>query len=301
MSENTPSKKTAESNGADSKAGPSKAVTARPKDEQPKDEPSKDEPSKAVTARPKAGRVGVRSGREWTAGWKAFAGVAIPLVSTFAGVRIRNGEKLPRDGAFILAPNHYTNADPIIVGITMWKLGRVPRFLLKASLLRIPVFGAILRSLGMVGVERAGRGGAGALSAAIEHLRGGDTVIIYPEGTLTREPDMWPMRGKSGVVRAALESGAPVIPMAHWGAQKIIPRFSSRVRLFPRTVVDVIVGDPVDLSEWRGKPLDAATLTGATNAVMDAITALVEQLRGETAPTSRWDPAEHGQSEFGHP
>lgn len=242
-----------------------------------------------------------RNTPEWTAGWKVFAGFAIPIVSTFTGVRIRGGEHLPREGAFILAPNHYSNADPIVVGITLWKLARVPRFLLKASLLRIPVFGRILSSLGMVGVERAGRGGRGALTAAVDHLKGGDSVIIYPEGTLTRDPDLWPMRGKTGVVRAALESGAPVIPLAHWGAQRIIAPHSKRIRLVPRTVVDVLVGPPVDLSPWRGKPLDAATLSGATDAVMAAITALVEQLRGETARPERWDPADHGQSEFGRP
>ena len=107
------------------------------------------------------------------------------------------------------------------------------------------------------------------------------------------------MRGKSGAVRIALETGVPLIPAAHWGAQKILPRWSKRFSLFPRKTVDIIIGEPLDMSRWAGRPLDSATLSEATLHVMQAITALLEGLRGETAPVERWDPAAHGQSEFG--
>jgi 1-acyl-sn-glycerol-3-phosphate acyltransferase len=107
------------------------------------------------------------------------------------------------------------------------------------------------------------------------------------------------MRGKSGAVRLALELGIPVVPVAHWGTQNLMARYSKKLNVFPRHTIDVKVGDPVDLSEFAGKPLDNKTLTAATNKVMDAITALLEDLRGEKAPATRWNPAEHNQSETG--
>jgi 1-acyl-sn-glycerol-3-phosphate acyltransferase len=122
--------------------------------------------------------------------------------------------------------------------------------------------------------------------------------VIYPEGSLTRDPDSWPMRGKSGAVRTALDAGIPLVPAASWGAQKILPRYG-KISLFPRKDVTVVFGEPVDLSEFTGKPLDQATLTAATEKLMSAITALLEQLRGEKAPLERWDPSKHGQSETG--
>jgi 1-acyl-sn-glycerol-3-phosphate acyltransferase len=207
---------------------------------------------------------------------------------------------VPATGAFILAPNHASDFDPIVMGLSLWKAGRVPRFLAKASLFRVPVLGALLRSLGQIPVERAA-GGRASLDAADRLVDQGLAVIIYPEGTLTREPDLWPMRGKSGAVRLALESGVPIIPAAHWGVEQVMPRFSKKLSLAPRKRVDVVFGEPVDLSRWAGRAPDAVVLTEATEAVMAAITTLLQELRGGTPPTVRYDPAAHGQTEFGRP
>ncbi len=97
----------------------------------------------------------------------------------------------------------------------------------------------------------------------------------------------------------ALELGIPVVPIAHWGTQNVMARYSNKLNVFPRHTSDVKVGDPVDLSEFAGKPLDNKTLTAASSKVMDAITALLEELRGEKAPATRWNPTEHNQSETG--
>lgn len=240
------------------------------------------------------------AGHEKDRAWRVFAVFAIPVVSSWMKLRIIDGHKMPKTGSFVLAPNHNTNIDPVVVGLAMWRLGRVPRFLAKASLFRVPVFGSLMRALGHVPVERTGRGG-NPLAVAAKLAERGHAVLIYPEGTLTREPELWPMRGKTGAVRVALEQGVPIVPAAHWGSQALLPRYSTRFRPFPRKRIDVIIGDAVDLSPWRGRPLDAATLAEATDAVMDAITALLEQLRGESAPAERWDPAQHGQTEYGRP
>ena len=162
----------------------------------------------------------------------------------------------------------------------------------------VPVVGWAFRVTDQVPVERA-VGGAAPLAAAKQLIDKRLALVIYPEGTLTREPQLWPMRGKFGAARLALEHGIPVIPAASWGAQRVLPRWSKRISLFPRKTVEVIIGEPLDLSRWVGKHDSQKALAAATEEMMTAITALVEQLRGETAPEGRWDPAEHGQSEFG--
>ncbi len=237
---------------------------------------------------------------EKTAIWRFLAVLVIPLMGALSKLTIRDGEKVPATGAFVLAPNHYSEIDPLVVGVAMWKVGRMPRFLAKASLFKIPVLGAIMRASKQVPVERAGTvRGADPLAAARQITEHGLAVIIYPEGSLTRDPDYWPMRGKFGAVRMALDADIPIIPMAHWGTQLVLPRYG-KLSLFPRKRIVVKYGDAVDLSPYRGKPINTALLADATNLVMNDITALLEDLRGETAPAERWDPAAMHQSETGH-
>jgi 1-acyl-sn-glycerol-3-phosphate acyltransferase len=239
-----------------------------------------------------------RRAPEKTAAWRTLAVFAIPLLGAIMRFRIRGREHIPASGAFILAPNHFSNIDPVVMGLALWKLGRVPRFLAKASLFRVPLLGGMMRALGQIPVERAG--GGDPLAGAAHLIAQGHAVIIYPEGTLTREPDLWPMRGKTGVVRAALAHGVPVVPAAHWGTQRLLARYSTRLRPFPRKTIDIAIGPPVDLSRWRGRELTTAELAAATEAVMHDVTGLVAELRGEPAPTGeRWDPAKHGQSDYG--
>jgi 1-acyl-sn-glycerol-3-phosphate acyltransferase len=225
-----------------------------------------------------------------------LAVAVIPLVSVIARFRIHDAHKLPKKGAFVLAPNHCSEIDPVIMGTVMWKLRRLPHFLAKASLFNIPVVGGALRASGQIPVERAGSV-TDPLKAAKELFEKERMVIVYPEGTLTRDPDLWPMRGKTGVVRLALEHG--LIPAAHWGTQKLMARYSKKISFFPRKTVDVKIGDPVDLTAFANRPLDAATLSEATAYVMDAITHLLEDLRHEKAPPTRWNPADSRQKETG--
>lgn len=231
--------------------------------------------------------------------FRVLAGLLLPFMYAVGRYRLHGVQNVPATGAFVLSPNHYSNIDPVVIGVGMWKIGRMPRYLAKASLFRIPVFGALLRAAGQVPVERAGRtAGSDPLAAARRIAEAEQAVVIYPEGSLTRDPDYWPMRGKYGAVRTALDAGIPLIPAASWGAQLILPRYG-RISLFPRKTVDIVFGEPVDLSEFAGKSHDQKALAQATDKVMTAITALLEELRGEKAPLERWDPAAHGQSEIG--
>lgn len=232
--------------------------------------------------------------------FRIFAFLLIPFLELVGRYRTHGAEHLPASGAVVVSPNHYSNIDPIVIGYAMYKLGRMPRFLAKASLFTVPVLGWMLKKAGQVPVERAGRSrdGADPLAQAKQIVSDGLAVVIYPEGSLTRDPGFWPMRGKFGAVRTALDAGIPLIPVASWGAEKILPRYG-KISLFPRKDVHILFGAPLDLSEFQGKPLDQATLSAATEKLMNAITALLEQLRGEQAPPERWDPSKHGQSETG--
>ncbi|MEE2814183.1 MAG: lysophospholipid acyltransferase family protein, partial [Actinomycetota bacterium] len=145
-----------------------------------------------------------------------LAAIVIPPVSLLAKITVTGAEKLPRTGAYVVAPNHYSEFDPLIVAIAVFRSGRLPRFMAKDSLFRVPVLGWILRKTGMIPVARASSASAAkqTLTQSRELVENGRGVIVYPEGTLTRDPGMWPMRGKSGAVRLALTGDIPLIPMA---------------------------------------------------------------------------------------
>ena len=150
-------------------------------------------------------------------------------------------------------------------------------------------------------MQRESTDAAKVLGAAMDAVRAGECVAIYPEATLTRDPDLWPMTGKTGAARIALATGCPVIPIAQWGPQEVLAPYTKRPRLFPRTVVHTWAGPPVDLSRYRGAEPTTDTLTEATAAIMDAITGLLEQIRDERAPVERWDPRRHDLPLTGNP
>ena len=231
-----------------------------------------------------------------------LAALILPLWSCMTRFRFTRDSRLPQTGPFILSPNHYSEIDPLVMGVAVWHLGRMPRFMAKASLFRVPVLGWLLRGSGQIPVEREGtvrKGSDNPIGAASELIRQQAGVIVYPEGSLTRDPDLWPMRGKSGAVRLALRSGMPLIPVAHWGTQELMPRYGKRIHPFPRKTIRIAVGEPIDLSAFEGRENDARAIAEATALLMGEIAALLGQLRGEVPPAELWDPAKHDQSETG--
>ena len=222
--------------------------------------------------------------------WRVIAAIVLPVVGAMVKLRIRAGSALPRSGPFILSPNHYSEIDPIVMGVVVWKLRRTPRFLAKASLFRVPALGWLMRFTGQIPVEREQSARVGQpLQAAKILAERGQGVIVYPEGTLTKDPELWPMQGKSGAIRMALEQGIPLYPAAHWGTQHWMGRYARTIRFFPRTTIDAVVGEPFDLSPYQGKPITKDLLTGATEALMAEIARLVGTLRGETPPRELHD------------
>lgn len=227
-----------------------------------------------------------------------LAAIIVPAVGLFARIEIRGAENLPRDGAYVIAPNHNSEFDPLIVAVAVWRLGRAPRFMAKESLFRVPVLGAALKATGMVPVPRTSTSANQSMKAAEQIARDGRGVIVYAEGTLTRDPELWPMRGKTGAVRLALAGGLPLIPMAQWGVQQILPRYG-KLKFPRRSHVIVEIGPAMDMSAYVDTPTQPATLTRATDAMMNRITAMLSGIRGIPAPAERWNPSQHGQNETG--
>jgi 1-acyl-sn-glycerol-3-phosphate acyltransferase len=203
----------------------------------------------------------------------------------------RYQDKVPQTGGVIFVPNHISNADPLAVGQYLAFSGRWPRFLAKASVFRIPVIGRIIAACAQIPVERGSARSKEALVAAAEAIEQGRALVIYPEGTISYDPDLWPMKGKTGAARLALTSGCPVVPIGQWGAQDLMPGRKPRFpKLFPRKTLRVATGDPVPLDDLRAQPVTAATLDEATTRIMDAITVLVAELRHAVPPVHRYDP-----------
>ncbi|MBP2703286.1 1-acyl-sn-glycerol-3-phosphate acyltransferase [Microbispora sp. RL4-1S] len=200
------------------------------------------------------------------------------------------GENLPRTGGVILAVNHLSWSDPVLLSHYLYNNGRWPTILAKAGLFRIPVLGHAIAQWQAIPVERGSTEATQSLKTAEERLRNGAAILFYPEGTITRDPAKWPMAGKTGVARLALATGVPVIPIAHWGAQDFLPYGETKPRLFPRTTFHVLAGPPVDLSKYAGKPMRASVLREATADIMAAITDLLAQIRDEKAPETPYDP-----------
>lgn len=200
----------------------------------------------------------------------------------------RGLEHLPQDGGFIAAANHMTNVDPLTFAHFLYDNGFAPKILAKSSLFTVPVLGAVLRATGQIPVHRYSAAAGESLQAAVDALEDGECVAVFPEGTLTREPDLWPMAGRTGIARLALTTRVPVIPVAQWGAQDLLGRYKKLFKPFPPKRVTILAGPPVDLDDLYGRPLDTQTLREATERVMTDITRLLEQVRGETAPAERF-------------
>ena len=229
------------------------------------------------------------------------AAVLIPIVRLLFRVEPKGIEKLPKHGSYILVANHVTNVDALAMAYLVYvQLKRAPHFLAKEGLFRVPVIGSILRAAGQIPVYRSGHRNDTPLKAAHAYLEAGHTIAIFPEGTLTRSPELWPMRGKSGAIRLALETGVPVFPVGQWGSEQILPQYGSKFRPGFWKPVRVLIGDEIDLNNFRKRQLNPDELNQATKIVMQTITELVEELRGEKAPLELWDPAKAGKTTSGN-
>jgi 1-acyl-sn-glycerol-3-phosphate acyltransferase len=222
--------------------------------------------------------------------------VVRPLLRVITKVDWSGFEKIPGTGPVIFAANHMSEFDPFVVADFVYESGRWPSYLAKSSLFKVKGLGPLLRAVKQIPVDRGTVDASKALDSAVSAIGRGEVVIIYPEGTTPKSGDLWPQRGKTGIARLFLLTGAPVIPIATWGAQQV---FDPRERKFhpkPRRPVTVVAGDPIDLSKWTGAEPTAANLYAITDEIMLVLRTMLGEIRGETPPEA---PSSAGRRTFG--
>ncbi|MER7544506.1 lysophospholipid acyltransferase family protein [Actinomadura sp.] len=237
----------------------------------------------------------------YSPGWRKLTIVILrPLLFGLLKRDWRGRGNVPKKGGVIIAANHISESDPLALAHFVYEAGRYPVYLAKSTLFDVKFIGTVLRGTGQIPVYRDRADAALALKDAEKALVDGECLMFYPEGSCTRDPELWPMTGQTGVARMALKTGAKVVPVASWGAHELMPykkgeqtglagSLKKGFHPLPRKTMKVIAGPPVDLSRYEGLPLSRETLRAATDDIMDAITNLLAELRGEEPPAERYD------------
>lgn len=233
--------------------------------------------------------------------FKYISKIAIPLLNLWIKKDWRGSQNLPKTGPVLVLCNHISYLDALVWAHYLYRNGRAPRFLGKDGIFKVPVVGRILRIAGQVPVHRESDGASDALVSGIKLLEAGHCLAIYPEGTLTRDENLWPMIAKTGAARIAVSTKVPVIPFAQWGDHNLIPRYSKKFIFYKRHKVTIVAGEAIDLSKWYGKAEDPEAMREATAYIMREITKLLEEIRGESAPADIFDPHKSGLPRIGNP
>ncbi|WP_037370151.1 lysophospholipid acyltransferase family protein [Amycolatopsis orientalis] len=231
-------------------------------------------------------RYGRRFARSGRGAWYHLAiEVVWQLLALTSRFRVRGARNIPRSGGVVVVSNHLSNADPTTLTAFCLGAGRVPRYLAKASLWNAPVIKAVMRSGKHIPVHRGAPTAAGAYRDAVAAVRAGECVAIFPEARFSADPDGWPAKnGKTGAARIALETGAPVLPVANWGTHELLPAGAWFPRVLPRRKIEFVAGEPVDLSDLRERELTRDVLEEATARIMAAVTELLAEIRGVRPP-----------------
>ena len=214
----------------------------------------------------------------------ASRGVIIPFLKLVSRHHVGGLEHIPPEGGFIAVCNHLSDLDSLTAMRSLVDAGVPAYSLAKSSIFEVPVLGHVFKAGGQIPVHRGTDKAGSSLIEAERRLRAGDVIMIFPEGTLSRDPLRWPMTGKTGAARLAMATGAPILPMGQWGAQEILDSFGGGFHPFPRKDVRVLIGETFTLDEYGQDASDRQVVRAATAEIMRRITVLVEQLRGERAP-----------------
>ncbi len=217
--------------------------------------------------------------------WQRFAAMVVKPVLTVWTRRSWYGmEHIPAQGGVILAPNHVSEFDPFVVAHYVFDAGRWPQFLAKSTLFKHWLLGPLLRAVKQIPVYRGTADAVKSVEEAVAAVRAGEAVIIYPEGTTPKKGEFWPQRGKTGVARLFLQTGAPVVPIVSWGPQQVFDPRTDKLRVRPRMPVTVVAGPAIDLSKWQDAAPTAANLYAITDEIMLVLRDMLAEIRGEAAP-----------------
>jgi len=218
------------------------------------------------------------------------AAILIPVLNAITKRTWQGSENIPQSGPAIVISNHLSYADVLFFAQFLFKNGRAPRFIGKRSVFNVPVIGRILLAAGQIPVDRESTHAGKALDHAVAALRAGHLIGIYPEGTLTRDENLWPMVAKTGAARLAIITQLPIIPVAAWGNADVLPPYNKIPRIWRRSKIILRAGAPIDMSPWYGKQDDPAALAQATAHIMGELTTMLEDIRGEKRPAHIFDP-----------
>ncbi len=221
---------------------------------------------------------------------------ALWVTRALARFSVTGIDNLTTGGAHVLASNHISAFDPVVLTAATGLGGLFPAFMAHPGPFDTPVLGWFMRRWGHIRVDRDTPNAPQALHDAVAVLGTGRSVFIYPEGRISLDPGLWPEKGKTGVGRLVLATGAPVIPVAVWGAHEIVPYDAPR-GMWPRLwhalrhrpTVRVHFGAPVDLSGVDPDRPGAAQKV--TDRIQDAITEALAPLRADEPDLPRFvDP-----------
>ncbi|MDO4607027.1 MAG: lysophospholipid acyltransferase family protein [Bowdeniella nasicola] len=226
--------------------------------------------------------------RRHSGAYRFFEYVLRPIVAAYTKPTWQGVENLP-EGGFIAVSNHVTNIDALTFGHFLVANGVPVKFLAKQEMFDLPVIGRLFAKADQIPVQRNTATARQALVAAEAALKRGECIGIFPEGTLTRDPDMWPMAAKTGAARLALTTGVPVIPIAQWGTETAINRYSKVPKPRLRVPVTVRALPPVDLDDLRALEYTPEVAKEATRRIMADLTAGVAAIRGEEPPARVYD------------
>ena len=219
-------------------------------------------------------------------GWRLTWFVLYAPASLLFRLRYLHLERMPQDGPAILVVNHVSHVDPFLVAKLVLDAARVPRFLAKESIFEVPVVGWGMRAMGHIPVKRGTTDARQSLAAAVAALDRGELIVLHPEGTVTRDPDGWPMAGKTGAARlATLVPEVPVIPVVQWGVQDQVDLYHRTVKLVPRPKHALSIGEPIDLSAFHGVEATPRVLREITELIMLRLRHDVAELRRLPEPT----------------
>jgi 1-acyl-sn-glycerol-3-phosphate acyltransferase len=210
-------------------------------------------------------------------GWWRFGIAVVGFIWWIAfRLRVEGAERVPLAGPAIVAANHVSALDGVVVALaTSSRSGRMTRFLVAAEFFRKIRFGWALRLYRQIPLRR-GQRDQGALDVAIETIRGGALAGIFPEGTVNPEPEAGLLRGRKGAARIALETRAPVVPVGIWGTQDRWPKTGLHLRRPWRPAVAISYGEPI---EPEGEAGSAEDVQAFTEFVMVALAEQAERAR----------------------
>jgi 1-acyl-sn-glycerol-3-phosphate acyltransferase len=224
----------------------------------------------------------IREGGEFDFWWRAALLTLAPLYRLLFPMMLEGLDRIPRRGAAILAPNHVSVLDPIAVALATSARGRSVRFLAAAEFFAHPVWGWGLRRMRQIPVRRGTRD-LGALSQLQQVLRAGGLAGIFPEGRVG--PGDLPLRGRSGLVRAALAARVPILPVGVWGTQVRWPVGGLRPARPLRVPVAVVMGESIQVPEEAGG--SPSVLREVTREVMGSIERQMGMAR-DVVSSRRW-------------